>query len=57
VFGAGIDPTAGSMVVVGALWSATGLLHASDEEFNLVCFEVESWLLGTSSSRREGKAR
>jgi AcrR family transcriptional regulator len=57
VFRAGIDPTAGSMVVVGALWSATGLLHTSDQEFNRVCVELESWLVGADPSGRERKAR
>lgn len=57
VFGLGIDPRAASMVVVGALWSATGLLHASDEEFDRMCVELESWLRETGQDRRDETAR
>lgn len=54
VFGRHVDPAAVSMVVVGALWSATGLLHASSEEFNRMCAELETWLTGQPPELREG---
>ncbi len=57
VFGVSIDPTAASMAVVGALWSATGLLHASDKEFDRMCLELETWLREAGRDRREGPAR
>jgi AcrR family transcriptional regulator len=57
VFGLDLEPVAASMVVVGALWSATGLFHASSADFDRLCAELESWLRGSGQLQRDGAAK
>ncbi len=51
VFRADLDPAAAAVAVVGALWGSIMLTQPTRAQFDAVCHEIETWLLGEEQQR------